>query len=167
MPNAISGLANERSTAVALTRVLAFLASGAQETRVQRELRTKPRPPEHVLALPVVQHGQVDLLEDVLVRAAGEGVLAPPGDVAPLAGKVLLVVGQAHGADVGVPAEVDIPVEPDHSDVVVQVAGVELVVDKHVGGVKLDVSVELGVVVDVPFAKPNSAQASEECDKFI
>ena len=56
---------------------------------------------EHGLTLTVVDHGQLHFLEDVLVVAVDEGVLAPAGHEAAAAGEVLLAIGQANGADVG------------------------------------------------------------------
>ncbi len=141
MPNTID-FANQRSAAISLAGILAFFSSGTNESGVQNKSGTESRPAQHVLALSVVQHRQVDLLENVLIRSAFKTIFAPTGNVAALAGKIFLVVGKADGADVGVPAEVDVAVEPDHGDVVVQVARVELVVDEYVGGVELDVSVE-------------------------
>ena len=51
-----------------------------------------------------------------------------------------------------------VSVDPDEGDVVEEVARVVLVVDEDVNDVELDVRVELGVVVHVPFANTNSVQ---------
>jgi len=67
---------------------------------VQCELAAQASSSQHALADCVRQHGHLHLLEHVLVAALGEGVLAPAGDEASAAGKVLPVVGQADGADV-------------------------------------------------------------------
>jgi hypothetical protein len=47
---------------------------------------------------------------------------------------------------------VDVAVDPDEGDVVEEVARIVLVVDEDVDGVELNLGVELGIVVDVPFA---------------
>ena len=90
----------------------------------------------------VADDGYVDLLEDLLVCAALEAVLAPSGDVAALAVKLLRPVRQADGRDVGVLGVVHVPVQTDHGDVVVQVAAGKVLVHENVLGVELNVGVE-------------------------
>ena len=66
---------------------------------------------------------------------------------------------------------VDVSVDPDEGDVVEEVSWVVLVVDEDVDDVELDVSVELRVVVHVPFADSNSGQMKNKSSliswKFI
>ena len=47
---------------------------------------------------------------------------------------------------------VDVVVHADESDVVVQVSGEVVLVNENIRNVELDVSVELGIVVNVPLA---------------
>ena len=88
-----------------LASVLPLLAPGAEETLVQGEPGPEPRPPEIVLADAVGDDGHLDLLEHVLVVAAGEGVLAPARDEAPPPVEILEPVGQADRVDVGTAKE--------------------------------------------------------------
>ena len=67
---------------------------------MEGEPRAEPRPPEVVLADAVGDDGHLDLLEDVLVVAAHEGVLAPPRHEAAPPVEVLEPVGQADRVDV-------------------------------------------------------------------
>jgi len=160
LPQAVD-LADERSAAVAGAGVLALLASGAQEAGVEDKVGAETGLPQHGLALAVVDDRNFDLLQDLLVRPLGEGVLAPAGCHAALSGKFDVPVGQADGADVGVAGVVDVAVDPDKGNVVEEVARVVLVVDEDVDGVELDVGVELGVVVDVPFSGPDPGRAEK------
>ena len=48
---------------------------------------------------------------------------------------------------------VDVTIDTNHGNVVVQVAGVEFVVDEQVFGIEFNVGVKLRVLVDVPFAQ--------------
>ena len=56
-----------------------------------------------------------------------------------------------------VPGVVNVPVDADKCNIVEQVARVVLVVDEDVDDVELDVGVELGVVVNVPFSGTDPA----------
>lgn len=150
LPKAVD-FTNEWTTSITSASILAFFTSGAEESRMENKVRTEPGLPEHVLALTVVHDRHLHLLEDLLVRALGEGVLAPAGGHATLAGKLDVLVRQADGADVRVARVVDVAVDPDEGDVVEEVARVVLVMDEDVDDVELDVGVELGVVVHVPF----------------
>ena len=150
-------LADERAAAVAGAGVLAFLATSAEESGMKDEVGTEPGPSEQVLALAVVDDRNFDLLEDLLVRSLRKGVLAPAGGHAALAGKLDVPVWQADGTDVRVPGVVNVPVDANKCNIVEQVARVVLVVDEDVDDVELDVGVELGVVVNVPFSGTDPA----------
>lgn len=154
LPKAVD-FADERAAAVAGASVLAFLATSAEESGVEDKVGTESGPSEQVLALAVVDDRNFDLLEDLLVRSLREGVLAPAGGHAALAGKLDVPVRQADWADVRVSRVVDVAVDSDERDVVEEVARVVLVVDEDFDGVDLDVGVELGVVVHVPFSNAN------------
>ena len=67
---------------------------------MEGEPRAEPRPPEVVLADAVGDDGHLDLLEDVLVVAAHEGVLPPARHEAAPPVEVLEPVGQADRVDV-------------------------------------------------------------------
>ena len=67
---------------------------------MEGEPRAEPRPPEVALADAVGDDGHLDLLEDVLVVAAHEGVLAPARHEAATPVEVLEPVGQADRVDV-------------------------------------------------------------------
>ena len=155
LPNA-ADLANEGSASVSFAGVFALFATGANEPFVQLERLAQFGPLQHPLAQRVGQHGHLDLLQSVLIIALDEGVLAPPGDEAPPAGEVVPAIRQTDRANVRVRGVVHVAGQADEGDVVVEVAGVKLVVHEHVPGVVLDVGVEFGVVVDVPFADADS-----------
>ena len=74
--------------------------------------------PKHGLTLPVVDDWHFDLFEDLLVSSLSEGVLAPAGSHATLAGEFNEAVGQADWADVRVAGVVHVPVHADDGDVV-------------------------------------------------
>lgn len=78
-------LANHRATAVALASILALLATGADEARMQVEAGPEPRPSHLLLADVIAHHRYVHLLQDVLILAVvAEGVLAPAGGPTPV-----------------------------------------------------------------------------------
>ena len=111
---------------------------------------------QHGLTLSVVNDGDLNFFENLLVRSLRESILAPSSGLATLSGEVDQPVGQADWADVRVSGIVDVPVDPDESNVVEEVARVVLIVDEDVYDVKLDVGVELGVVVHIPFTNTDS-----------
>lgn len=85
-------LADHRATAVALASVLALLAAGADEARVQVEAGPEPRPSHLLLADAIAHHRYVHLLQYVLIRAVvAEGVLAPAGGPTPVTHRDLLL----------------------------------------------------------------------------
>ena len=55
----------------------------------------------------------------------------------------------------GVPGEVHVTVQPNHGNVIIQVTGVEVLVNKNVGGVKFNVSVKFRIIIDIPLSKSN------------
>lgn len=156
LPDAVH-LTDERPAAVTGACVLPLLSASAEEARVKREVLSEPGLPEHVLTLTVVHDRDFHLLEDLLVGPLREGVLAPSGRSAALSGKLDVPVWQADGTDVRVPGVVNVPVDADKCNIVEQVARVVLVVDEDVDDVELDVGVELGVVVNVPFSGTDPA----------
>ena len=149
-------LADEGAAAVALARVFALFTAGADESVVQLESGSEFGALQHALAQGMAQDGDFDLLERVLVVALEKSVFTPTGDEASTAGEVVAAVGQADGADVRVCSVINVACDADQGDVVVEISRVELFVDEDASGVVLDVRVELGVVVDVPFADANS-----------
>ena len=54
--------------------------------------------------------------------------------------------------------EIDESCQPDERDVVVEISRVELLVAEDVGGVELDVGVELRVIVHVPLAETDPVE---------
>lgn len=73
-------LADHRTTAVALAGILALLAAGADEARVEIEAGPQPRPPHLLLAHVVADDRYVHFLQYILIFAViAEGVLAPSG----------------------------------------------------------------------------------------
>ena len=82
------------------------------------EIRAEASLPEHGLTLSVVDYWDFDLFEDLLVSSLSEGILAPSGGHATLAGEFNEAVGQADGADVRVAGVVDVPVHADDGNVV-------------------------------------------------
>lgn len=73
-------LAHHRTTAVALAGVLSFLATGADEARMQVEAGTQSRSPHLLLTHVVVDNRYVHFLQYVLILAVvAESVFAPAG----------------------------------------------------------------------------------------
>lgn len=73
-------LADHRTAAVALAGILALLAAGADEARVEIEAGSQPRPPHLLLAHVIADDRYVHFLQYVLIFAViAEGVLAPSG----------------------------------------------------------------------------------------
>jgi len=103
-----------------------------------------------------VDDGDFNLFKNLLVRSLRESILAPSSSLATLSGEIEQPIGQADWADVRVSGVVDVPIDPDEGNVVEEVAGVVLFVDEDVDDVKLDMGVELGVVVHIPFSNSNS-----------
>lgn len=151
-------LTDEWSTTVTGAGISALLSTGTEESGVEVEVWTKSRLPEHGLTLLIVDDRDFDFFEYLLVRSLRESILAPSSGLTTMSGEVKQPVWQADGADVRVLCVVNEPADPDKSNVVVQVSGVVLLVDEDADDVHLDMGVELGVVVHVPFADTNSNQ---------
>lgn len=64
------------------------------------EIASEPGALKHAFADGAGHHRHLHLLEDVLVAAVDEGVLAPSGDEATAAGEVFVRIRQANWTDV-------------------------------------------------------------------
>ena len=97
---------------------------------MESELVSKPRPLQLPLAVSVTKHGNVDLLQRVLVGSvSAKGVLPPPADEASFPGELGKRVRQANWGDVGVPLEVQEAVELDDGNVVVEISRIKVGMD--------------------------------------
>ena len=81
---------------------------------------------QHGLTLSVVNDGDLNFFENLLVRSLRESILAPSSGLATLSGEVDQPVGQADWADVRVSGIVDVPVDPDESNVVEESSRIEI-----------------------------------------
>lgn len=87
---------------------------------------------QHTLTLSVVQDGQLDFFQDMLVGATVEGILAPSGDMATLTGEIFQVVRKTDGANMRISCKVHVAIQSDHSNVVVQVTRIEILVEENI-----------------------------------
>lgn len=152
LPAALT-LADHRATAVALAGILALLAAGADEARMEVEAGPQPRPSHLLLAHLVADDRYVHLLQYILKFAVvAEGVLAPSGGPTSCSGEIVVFIRQTGGANVRMRSEIDVMVQLQNSDVVGKSAGVEFRMHEDAHDVALDVGIEFNVMTHVPFA---------------
>lgn len=153
LPDAVP-FANQRTTTIALARILALLTAGTDEALVQVVRVAEARLAQLVLALVVIHNRHVHLLQDVLILAiVTERVLTPAGGPATLAGEIGMLVGQTGGRDVGRTGKIHRTIHLQNGQIVVKRAGVIFRVYLHRDDIALNVRVEFDVVVYVPFAE--------------
>lgn len=156
VPDAVA-LADQRTAAITLAGILALLAAGADEARIEFVAVAETRVAQLRLALMVGQNWHIDFLEDVLVFAVlAEGVLAPAGGPAASVGEVGILIGQTGGTDVWVLGEVDGVIQLQYSQIVVQGASIVLGMNVHRDNIALNVGEELDVMIDIPFAQAHA-----------
>jgi len=143
-------LADQGAPSITLTSVFALLTTGTQEAIVEGEVEAKFGVLQKPLAPLISDDGDINLLEDLLVSTTLEAVLAPTSDIATLTVKLLCPIRKTYRRYVGVLGIIHVAIQPDHGNVIVQVAPGEIGVQEDILSVELDMSVEFGVVVDIP-----------------
>jgi len=143
-------LADQGAPSITLTSVFALLTTGTEEAIVEGEVEAKLGVLQKPLAPLISDDGDINLLEDLLVSTTLEAVLAPTGDIATLTIKLLCPIRKTYRRYVGVLGIIHVAIQPDHGNVIVQVATGKIGVQEDILSVELDMSVEFGIVVDIP-----------------
>jgi len=143
-------LADQGAPTITLTSVFALLTTGTKEAIMEGEVEAKLGVLQKPLAPLISDDGDINLLEDLLVSTTLEAVLAPTSDIATLTVKLLCPIRKTYRRYVGVLGIIHVAIQPDHGNVIVQVATGEIGVQEDILSVELDMSVEFGIVVDIP-----------------
>merc|ERR1719270_1218609 len=125
--------------------------AGTEEAIVEGEVEAKLGVLQKPLAPLISDDGDINLLQDLLVSTTLEAVLAPTGDIATLTIKLLCPIRKTYRRYVGVLGIIHVAIQPDHGNVIVQVATGKIGVQEDILSVELDMSVEFGIVVELLF----------------